>query len=380
MHRYDAAIIAVEELSAEFAAERLREGTCWEGEGGSAPISLPAQGDVVPQWVDSAEQWALTESGWPRLVVSARGGDSAYVDPLQPLRAVEMPFFPSLGAAVAERVFRVPPTELRLGQHPTVLVRIAERRGRIAAVETHEGEVRVVVEEGREGGLDGFLLRAAWRPEPGSREWERSDHTLDGPGPVELETGGVPAELVVALVDSLGFEIDRRSWDEQFGRPMEEPGSLEGLVARWLGEGEHGQLEYKQTLKEQKTRVSFAETVAAFANGAGGALLLGVNDEGAVVGYGPEKAKDLVTNTISELVVERPNCEVVELDFEGKPIIVVRVAASAPQSRPHQVKGRTMVRAIGTTRPATPAEIRELTAPALSPLDGFAPPINGRAG
>jgi hypothetical protein len=361
MHRYDEAIIAVEELSAEVAVERLLEGRCWEGEAGS-PISLPVQGEVVPQWVYSAEEWALTESGWPRLVVGARGGaEIGYVDARQSLRAVGMPFYPSLGAAVAEQVFRVPPAELRLGQHPTVLVRIAERRGQIGSIEADEGEVRVVVEEGRQGGLDGFVLRAAWRPESGSREWERSDHVLTGSDSVELGTGKVPAELVVALVDGLGFEIDRYSWNEQFGRPMEEPDSLAGLVARWLGEGEHGQLEYKRTLKEPKTRVSFAETVAAFANGAGGAVLLGVDDEGAVVGYGPEKAKDLVTNTIAELVEERPGFDVVELDFEGKPIVVVRVAASAPQQRPHQVRGRTMVRALATTRPATPAEVRGLT-------------------
>ena len=63
-------------------------------------------------------------------------------------------------------------------------------------------------------------------------------------------------------------------------------------MARWLGEGEHGQLEYKQTLKEEKTRVSFAETVAAFANGAGGVVLIGVDDEGRPVGYSVPKAKD----------------------------------------------------------------------------------------
>lgn len=68
------------------------------------------------------------------------------------------------------------------------------------------------------------------------------------------------------------------SWDQRFALPEEEhqPASLHGVVLRWLAEGEHQQLEYKRELTVKQTRVSMAETVAAFANGIGGTILVGV--------------------------------------------------------------------------------------------------------
>lgn len=170
----------------------------------------------------------------------------------------------------------------------------------------------------------------------------------------------MPSEFVVALLDPQGREVDGRSWDGRFDVSVQEPESLEALVARWLSEGEHGQLEYKQTLKEPKTRTSLAETIAAFANGVGGVVLVGVDDEGTPVGYDATKASDQVTNTVFELITEPPDFRMREARIDGKPIIVVQVEASLPHRRPHQVKGRVMVRAFATTRPATPAQLREL--------------------
>lgn len=210
--------------------------------------------------------------------------------------------------------------------------------------------------------LDGFVLRAAWRQEPVSTEWKREDLPLTEPKTVVLETGGVPAEFAVVLVDPGGMEVDRRVWNEQFGRPTQEPGSLDAFVARWLTEGEHGQMEYKQTLKEPKARTSFAETVAAFANGIGGTVLVGVDDEGQPVGYSAPKARDQVTNIVANLVEESPTIDVQEVEIDGCPLVVVMVAASGPYRKPHQVKGRVMVRALGTTRQATPAQLRQLCA------------------
>jgi hypothetical protein len=324
-------------------------------------VSLPVPEDVPPQRIYGIEEWGLTDSGWSRLVVEAGAGSVFYVEPQQPLLAPGQPFYPSLAAAVAERVFCVPPGRLRLGQHPPLSLRYTDRRGRIAALEVASDQVALMLEEGQPGGLAGFSLRAVWRPEPDARDWSREDRELVGPGRLELATDGVPAELIAILVDPEGREIDRRSWDEHFDLPAKEPESLEALVVRWLGEGEHVQLEYKETLKEAKARTSFAETAAAFANGAGGTVLIGVDDEGVPVGYDAPKTADQVTNTITELVEEAPDFDVRDVQIEGKPIIVVTVTPSMPLRRPHQVKGRVMVRALATTRAATPAQVRALS-------------------
>ncbi len=370
-HAFPSAILGVEELDGETAARRLRDGRIVEVQAAAPEISLPVPANVVPQWIYSWEEWGLTETGWPRLVMETGGGSNNYADPHQPLVMPELPFYPSLAAAVAEEVFRVPPERLRLGQHAPVSIRLCVRRGRIATLEVGGEGVLFTVEEGEPGGLAGFSLRAAWRHQPGDRAWSRSDNALAGPGRIDLATDGVPSELVVALVDPEGFEFDRRSWDARFDTPAAEPESLGALVARWLEEGEHAQLEYKQALSDTKTHVSLAETVAAFANGSGGVVLVGVDDNGAPIGYDATKASDQVTNIISHRVGEPPGFAVDEVRIEGKPLVVVRVAPSAPHQRPHQVNGRVMIRAMATTRPATPGQVRELMSTGEPRIEGL---------
>jgi Putative DNA-binding domain len=374
LDRYPTVVIGVEELDGKTAAERLRQGQLSGGETDGLTVSLPVPERAAPQWIYGTEEWGLTEPGWPRWLVETGAGAVPHVEPLQPLLVSGQPFYPSLTAAVAERVFHVTPDRLRLGQHPPVSLRLTERRGRIAAIEIRGDEVAVLVEEGVPGGLAGFALRGAWRLLPEAREWWRDDHELEGSGRVQLPIEEVPAELVVVLVDPDGHEVDRRSWDDRFDSSSEEPEDLGALVSRWLGEGEHAHLEYKQTLKEAKARLSFAETVAAFANGAGGAILIGADDEGRPVGYDAAKAADQVANVIAGLVEEEPHFDVTEVEIGGRPIVVVRVAPSPPQRLPHQVRGRVMVRALATTRAATPGQLRRLIASdaaGSSPIEGW---------
>jgi hypothetical protein len=359
-HRYDSAIVAGEELSPRTAASRLRRGIVARRARLPKGVAFAPQQQVSPQWIYSRDDYRFVPAGWPCLLVSASAGQSGSFDLQRPLHSDGEPYFPSFAAALGEKVFRVSPTELQTGQAAQVLVLIPDRRARIAAVDVHEDAVHVAVEGSQASEFGGFVLRAMWRREPESVEWARHDHVLSEPENVVLQTGGVPAEIVVALVDGAGRETDRRSWNEQFGRPAEPSGSLEAVVARWLTEGEHEQLEYKQALKEPSTRTSFAETVAAFANGNGGTVLVGVDDEGRPVGYTAAKARDQVANVLADLIEAPPTVEVHEVQISDRPVVVVMVSPSAPHRKPHQVKGRVMLRALGTTRQATPAELRQL--------------------
>jgi predicted HTH transcriptional regulator len=107
--------------------------------------------------------------------------------------------------------------------------------------------------------------------------------------------------------------------------------------------------------------------VAAFANGAGGAILIGIGDDGTVIGWDADKPLDRVTDIITSLVQEKPLFDVHEVPVEGRPIVVVRVASSPLEHRPYVVRGRVMVRLNATTRQANPAEVRSLTAGGLGP-------------
>jgi hypothetical protein len=209
------------------------------------------------------------------------------------------------------------------------------------------------------GGSQGCLILVAWRRTPGDKTWNRAELPVDKPGVAILETGEIPAEMWALLADSDGNVLDRYGWSDTLGQRPELLGSLTARVARWLSEGEHQQLEYKQELGAKVNR-SFAETVAAFANGSGGIILVGVSDDAAVIGYSPPKVEDQIANIVRELVVEPVNVEVERVTIEERPLYVVTVPAGEPDLKPYRVGDRVMVRLLGTTRVATTSEIRQL--------------------
>jgi hypothetical protein len=83
-------------------------------------------------------------------------------------------------------------------------------------------------------------------------------------GRIHVKTGGIPAEMAVAVVAPDGSMLDDRGWNEQFGGAPDALGDVNALVQRWLAEGEGLALEFKQDLKADSARNSFAETIAAF--------------------------------------------------------------------------------------------------------------------
>lgn len=365
-HRYGDVVIAGEQISGRVAASRLRRGSVARQRDVPRGVVLPTQTQVTGQRLFSGEPWRLVPTEWPTYTFSGSVGSQFSCDLTPPLHAPGEPYFPSRLAAIAELVFGAPPSEMDRGQPYQLLVRVADRRGRITAVDLVEDDVTVSIMSGLDGGLDGFVLRAAWRAESEDAVWQRQDVAQLTAGAVPFATGGVPAEFVATLVDGDGQQIDRRAWNENYGRPASladvggDTVDLAARVERWLGEGEHETLEYKESLGERQARVSFAETVAAFANGAGGAILLGVNDEGIAVGWSPAKAADQVANIIGDLVSETPAFAVDEVTIDTKPLVVVTVPPSPRSLRPHQVRGRVMVRTWGTTRAATPGRLRAM--------------------
>lgn len=252
-HRYPEAIIASEALSGRAAAGRLRRGVLAPKRWGQA-VAIPTQTQLTGQWLFSEESWRLVNTAWPHFTFSGGVGPVSSYDLSVPLQAAGQPYFASLSATIAERVFGVPADEMEHVQAHQVLVRIPDRRARIEAIDANGGDLLVTVTSGTAAGLTGVALRAVWRSEPADVAWHRHDEDDLGDQPVRLPTQGVPTDFVVALVAPDGHQVDRRSWDERFGRPEEEhqPASLDGLVLRWLGEGEHQQLEYKRELTKNR--------------------------------------------------------------------------------------------------------------------------------
>lgn len=106
------------------------------------------------------------------------------------------------------------------------------------------------------------------------------------------------------------------------------------------------------------------KTVAAFANGSGGALLFGVENDGQIVGLGENHVRqslDRLTNLISDWVRPLPDfeCEMVEVADRCVIVISVEPGRDAPYGVGTSDRDtRYYVRRAGTTFPATPADVR----------------------
>lgn len=129
--------------------------------------------------------------------------------------------------------------------------------------------------------------------------------------------------------------------------------------------GENASIEYKREVPEKS--IKYVKSVVAFANGNGGKIVFGVDDETReVIGMDNEnifRTIDAITTAISDSCepVIVPNVALKTID--EKTIIIVEVEAQ--RNRPYYVKSLGLekgvfVRASGTTRPADSYIVREL--------------------
>lgn len=132
-----------------------------------------------------------------------------------------------------------------------------------------------------------------------------------------------------------------------------------------LGEvrdGESKTLELKESLPSQAER--WVKTVVAFSNSAGGKLVVGVRDDGEIVGVtNAQSVADSIANSIDDLIEPQvaPRIRVEELN--GRDVVVMEVQPGT--ATPYHLRGRdlkrgTYVRVGATTRPADEAALREL--------------------
>jgi len=130
-------------------------------------------------------------------------------------------------------------------------------------------------------------------------------------------------------------------------------------IEKIIAQGEGISIEFKEA--KEKVPASFYETVVSFANTNGGVVLLGVDDDGKVMGIQPENKamflKNITTalnsiDNINPVLYLNPTA----IDYEGKMIIVVQVPVS---SQVHDHAGRVYIReyevdAVRTLNPNNP--------------------------
>lgn len=129
--------------------------------------------------------------------------------------------------------------------------------------------------------------------------------------------------------------------------------------------GESKNVEFKENLPEKS--IKYMKSVVAFANGTGGKIIFGIEDETReIVGFDKEdvfQKMDAIANAVSDSCEPAIIPDITLQTIDGKTIIVVEI--SEGRQRPYYIKalgkeGGVYVRVAGTTRLADEYMIKEL--------------------
>ena len=127
----------------------------------------------------------------------------------------------------------------------------------------------------------------------------------------------------------------------------------DNLIDRALDSGESNSVEFKETIPRQAR--DLAKEVAAFSTSGGGLILIGVTDEGEIVGF-PD-ARERVEGVL-QLVDPTPPARVQLHERAGKSLCVIFVEKG--EDPPYYVENRPYLRDGSLSRPARPDEVKRL--------------------
>lgn len=119
-----------------------------------------------------------------------------------------------------------------------------------------------------------------------------------------------------------------------------------------ISTGEGFNVEFKTSVPSKVKEIS--EEVCAFANAAGGVILVGVNDKGFIKGVDIDNAKrSAIQRSIGE-ITPKLNCSLDFIELEGKTLAVMEVPSG--DNKPYVLSGAIYVRIGPNTQKLTTAE------------------------
>jgi hypothetical protein len=272
------------------------------------------------------------------------------------------PSFPSLSGAVYNLLFDIELARAsdRSFPSPPFMLLVAHTEAWIERVEQYASSLVVNVQGDAVKGV---------RLEVSGSKGVRFDQKLPGPGDVRLELPeGLPPRLWVLLsrgsrwldlrdLDQYG---SRSPWDNIIDVPPDLATQVAGAIAR--GEGER--TEFKEQIPFGKD--DFVNVVAAFANGEGGMIIVGVvNKTGEIRGLTCDlgQLRDRLSQVIRSNVYPEPKIKIEVCELNGRKLLVILVEEG--KSKPYGVgpdpsKLSFYVRRTATTPPARQEEIRAM--------------------
>lgn len=120
---------------------------------------------------------------------------------------------------------------------------------------------------------------------------------------------------------------------DQHNRQLEIAKGDNSELYRLIREGEHQQQDFKFRIDSS---IKIARTLSAFANCEGGRLLIGVKDNGKIIGIDPEEEYFMIEGAADLYCEPKISFSHQLYDADGKYVLVIYIDASA--HRPHFVK------------------------------------------
>lgn len=234
-----------------------------------------------------------------------------------------------------------------------VLVRIAHPEAYIGEVKVSSAAITVSV-FGEE--LEGVHLQVS---SAGDRHEEPVGEPRESTVPI---SGADRADASVALVrgqELLDFRTLSSRWPDSLGGQgvVYEPDDLNEMLDRLRRGGEGETVEFKEDFPKGD---GIARAVAAFANGRGGVLIIGIRDDGEVAGIdNAPRARDRLDDIVRNRVSRLPDYDVLTATLDERTVIAMRVEPG--DDRPYGVRGnggiRYYIRRGATNRVAEPEEM-----------------------
>ena len=338
---------------------------------GGTTAELPQMQESISRERRSSGQHHVYEAlDWPSVVYDLGQWTGVYTQPPEPLIADGAPSFHT-HAKAASHFFGVDFGSGGLADR-ACRIRVQDLGGRIASVVVGVTGIGVTV--------DGLAIQGATVELASDVEGPTERIAGHDPTTVTFLLAGAPPLNAWVVLRRGSSWIDRKflrtvySMDADAGVEYEaEPGTeVQSLIAQ----GETTMIEFKSRLpveNDRDYRVEIAGTVAAFANGDGGWLFLGVANDGRFGGVQMLRSLDdsqlAVINLIKDQVTPLVRFDVNTHDFDGKHVMVVTVEQG--EDPPYGVgpaNPRYYVRRGATTFPASSEAVRQL-ARSRPPMD-----------
>jgi len=130
-------------------------------------------------------------------------------------------------------------------------------------------------------------------------------------------------------------------------------------IRNLIDQGENETVEFKREIKDEKSKISFMQTVISFSNTKGGIILLGVDDQGSIIGIFGNKVEEQISNIISSRCEQTIDYTVKSIYLEDKTIYAIQIQEG--KDKPYVLRDKGVyVRRGSTDRIANRYELDEI--------------------